>query len=258
MISSTFNFIPHKLSREEQKKIIPKLEEFFKIVTSNKEHYIDSLREELNSEGHNPYFYFDGGILLMELSVEKSDLQIVADALVKSDLRDLPPATYLHHLLKLSIADVDVIDAALHIFDDSTFKVFIPQHALSLNQGNALKFILPRYDSNLYVGKLIDRYNSIDSLETKKEILELLFFASNCKADSFIKTIEVDEDTKPEIKSLLLKLNQIDFGSRTNNNEVYSSTHLEIRERLVRISDEALYELMDLVRKLKQNYICEN
>lgn len=257
MIEETFNFSPHELSKEEQEQLFPKLDEFFEKVIANKEEYIQPLRDELKSTDHNPYFYFDGGVLLIELSKEKSDLQIVADALVKSDLRDLPPKIYVEHLMRLSIAEVDVIDPALHIFDDPTFQVFIPQHAMLLNQGEALKFILPRYDPELYVAKLTKRYEQADSASIKIQILDLLFYASNCKADRFINSVYQDNNEVPEVKNHASKMATMKIESRKQNEKKQAQLRSKIRTTLTRISDEALYELFDLTLDLKTKYTCE-
>lgn len=257
LIKKTFDFSPHELSAEEQQKMFPKLDKFFEKVIANKEEYIQPLRDELQSTGNNPYFYFDGGILLLELSKEPTDLQIVADALVKSDLNDLPPKMYLEHLLLLSIDGADVINSALHIFDEPSFQVFIPQHVLLLNQGESLKFILPRYSSDLYVGKLIKRFDSVDSLSTKNQILDLLFYAGNCEADNFIISINDDENQPDIIRSFASEIMKIKVGRRKINQEKESKTRDQIRSTLTRISDEALHELADLTIELKSSYICD-
>lgn len=257
MIEETFNFSPHELSKEEQQQMFPKLDKFFEKVIANKEEYIQPLRNELQSTDHNPYFYFDGGILLIELSKEKSDLQIVADALVKSDLRDLPPKMYIEHLMRLSVAEVDVIDPALHVFDDPTFQVFIPQHTMLLNQGEALKFILPRYDPELYVTKLTNRFDLADSVTTKIQILDLLFYASNCEADRFINSVYQDKNEVSEVKNHASTMATMKIENRKQNEKKQAQLRSKIRATLTRISDEALYELFNFTLDLKTKYTCE-
>ena len=256
MIEETFNFVPHELSKEEQQNKFPELDKFFEKVITNKEEYIQPLRDELKSMNHNPYFYFDGGILLIELSHEKRDLQIAADALVKADLRDLPPKMYLEHLMRLSMAEVNVIDPALHVFDDPTFQVFIPQHAMLLNQGEALKFILPRYDPSLYVTKLTKRFEQADSVSTKIQILDLLFYASNCEADRFINSVCMDKNEVSKVKNHAATMATMKIESRKQNEKKQEQLRSKIRNSLTRISDEALYELFNITLDLKTKYTC--
>jgi len=193
----------------------------------------------------------------MEISTEPSDLQLIADVLVKSNLKDLPPELYLKHILRLSIKGADVIDAALHIYSDPTFQVFIVQHSLLLNQGECLKFILPRYDSELYVKKLIDTYSKVDSISIKKSIISLLYYSRNCEADSFIKSSLMNNNSK-EIKLLIKNILKQEPRSRQSDKIKYQKIRTEINTVMNRISDEAIYELNELTEKLSKYYKCED
>ena len=256
-VQTVFNFTPSELSKEEQRKIFPKLDKFFNKVISKKTEYLQPLRDELLRNDNNPYFYFDGGILLMEISNDPSDLQLVADALVKTNLKDLVPKLYLQRLLQLSIKGVNVIDAGLHIYSDPTFQVFIVEHSLLLNQGECLKFILPRYDSELYVNKLIDIYSETDSVSTKKSIITLLYYSRSCKADSFIKSTIKNNDSK-EIKALIKNILKLEPKKRKSEKIKYQEIRRKINNVINRISDEAVYELNQLTKELSLNYKCVN
>jgi len=256
-VQTVFNFTPSKLSEKEQQELFPKLDKFFEKVISDKENYLQPLRNELIRNDNNPYFYYDGGILLMEISNEPSDLQLIANALVKSNLKDLSPKLYLHHLLRLSIKGADVIDAALHIYSEPNFQVFIVQHALLLNQGECLKFILPRYDSELYVKKLIDIYSNTNNISTKKSIITLLYYSRNCKADSFIKSSLKNNKSK-EIKLLIKNILKQEPRNRKSDKTEYQKTRNQINTVMNRISDEAIYELNELTEKLSRYYNCED
>ena len=184
-VTKVYNFYPHKMTEEEQQAVFPVLDKFFDMVAKDKDKYLEPLRIELKRDDNDPYFYFDGGLLLLEISQSEKDIQLVADALVKSDLRDIPPKIYLEHTLKLSLKGANVIDAALHILDDSTFTVFIPQHSLTLEYGEGLGFILPRYAPDLYIDKLISKFNQIPSTNKKLTCLDLFIYANCCEADNF-------------------------------------------------------------------------
>jgi hypothetical protein len=205
-VESIFNFSPQELSKKEQEKIFPKLDTLFEKVIDNKEDYIEPLRKELKRNDNNPYFYYDGGILLMEISDEPSDLQLIADALVKTDLKDLSPKMYLYHLMRLSIKGADVIEAALRIDSDPSFQVYIEQHSLLLNQLDCLKFILPRYESEKYVDKLINMYSKADTISTKYAIISLLYYSRNCEADNFINSLKTESK---EIKIFIKKTQKL-------------------------------------------------
>jgi hypothetical protein len=255
-VQSVFNFTPHKLSGEEQKALFPKLDEFFKKIMDDKKQYLPLLRDELRRNDNNPYFYFDGGVLLLEISTDPSDLQLIADALVKCDLRDIPPRIYLQHILRLSVMDANVIDAALHVFDDSKFQVFIEQHVLLLNGGECLKFILPRYNSELYVSQLMQRYAKSDSDTTKYQILELLYYSRNCTADKFLQERLNDSGESKRINNAIKEVLNTKPPNSKDEPKKYNKIRGQIRSQLTRVSDEALEELNELTRELSSLYFC--
>jgi len=255
-VSRIYNFIPHKMTSDEQKALFPKLDKFFDFVKNNKDKYLESLRNELKRDDNNPYFYYDGGLLLMEISQTESDLQLVANALLKSDLNDLPPKIYLEHILRLSLKGANVINAALHILDDSTFQVFIPQHSLTLNYGEALKFILPRYQYDLYLKELISKFQQIKSVKNKITCLDLFIYANCCEADDFLLSLKTDNQQTKEIHDKIDETIKLTTVSQKVNAEEYLKYFEKRKEVLNRISDEAEYELNDLTLKMRKEYKC--
>jgi hypothetical protein len=255
-VEKVFNFYPHKLSAEDQKALYPKLDKFFELVIKGKEKYLEPLRNELRREGNNPYFYFDGGVLLLEISRDPKDIQLVADALVKSDLRDLPGEMYLKHLLSLSLKGADIIDPALHILDDTTFNAFIPQHALTLKYGEGLKFLLPRYQPDLYVGKLISKYRQIIAPDKKLTCIDLFVYANSCQADEFLDAQLKDSQQPTQIQDKITETMKFIKVSKGENEGKYSKLFEERKLILSRISDEAIYELNNVNLKMRKTFKC--
>ncbi|ALI99613.1 hypothetical protein [Rufibacter tibetensis] len=255
-IEKVFNFYPHKLTSEEQKALYPKLDNFFDLVIKDKEKYLEPLRTELRSEGNNPYFYFDGGVLLLEISRDPKDIQLAADALVKSDLKDLPGDMYLQLLLSLSLKGADIIDPALHILDDTTFNAFIPQHVLTLKYGEGLKFLLPRYKPDLYVGKLISKYEQIRAPDKKLTCIDLFVYANSCQADEFLETQLQDSQQPRIVQEKISETIKIAKVSRSENGNKYSKLFDERKRILSRISDEAIYELNNVTLKMRKTFKC--
>lgn len=255
-VAKVFDFFPHEMTGDEQEAVIPKLDVFFDMVIKNKNKYIEPLREELKRNDNNPYFYFDGGLLLLEISKRKEDIQLAADAFVKSDWRDFGGQVYLERLLIMSLKGANVIDAALHILDDTTFTAFIPQHALTLDYGKGLEFILPRYAPDLYIDKLISKFNLIPLTNKKLTCLNLFFYANCCKADDFLNSLT--EETQPEdIKNYTTKLLKQISVLRSNNKQNYVRLFEKRKKVLRRISDEAIYELNDVTLKMRKTFKCD-
>ncbi|WP_299989491.1 hypothetical protein [uncultured Pontibacter sp.] len=255
-VEKVFNFYPHKLTSEEQKALYPKLDKFFELVINDKEKYIEPLRNELRREGNNPYFYFDGGVLLLEISQEPKDIQLVADALVKADLRDLPGDIYLKHLLSLSLKGADIIDPALHVLDDTTFYAFIPQHVLTLNYGEGLKFLLPRYQPELYIDKLISKYEQITSTDKKLTCIDLFIYANSCQADKFLDAQLMDSKQPKQLHDKIAETLKLTKVSRSENSNKYNKLFEERKLVLSRISDEAIYDLNKVTLRMRKTFKC--
>jgi hypothetical protein len=255
-VQKVFNFYPHKLTSEEQKALYPKLDQFFELVIKDKEKYLEALRNELRREDNNPYFYFDGGVLLLEISSDPKDIQLVADALVKADLRDIPGRIYLTHLLSLSLRGADIIDPALHILDDTTFSAFIPQHVLLLKYGEGLQFLLPRYEPDLYVSKLISKYEQINAPDKKITCIDLFVYANSCKADEFLLAQLKDSLQPSQIHDKISETLKLTKVSRSQNDQRYSKLFEQRKLILNRISDEAIHELNSVTLKMRKTFKC--
>ena len=255
-VSKVFDFFPHQMTSEEQEAVIPKLDKFFNMVIKDKKKYIEPLREELRRNDNNPYFYFDGGLLLLEISKSKEDIQLVADAFVKIDSRDIDGQVYLERLLIMSLKGANVIDAALRVLDDTAFFAFIPQHFLTLKYGDGLMFILPRYMPDLYIDKLISKFNSTPSINVKRSCLILFVLANCCKADDFLKALT--DDSQPEvIRTDVDKLLKGMSVQNSNNEKKYANLFKKRQKVLTRISDEAMYEFLPISMEMKKFYKCD-
>jgi len=255
-VSKVFNFYPHKMTVEEQKAVIPALDGFFHKVIKNKDKYLEPLRKELKRNDNNPYFYYNGGILLLEISQDIKDIQLISDALVKSNLKDLPPDIYLRHLLRLSMMGADVIDAALHILDEPSFSVFIPQHSLLLEYGSGLAFILPRYLPDLYMDKFISKFNSVSSTKNKLTCLDLFIYANCCKADAFLRSL-TDGAQPEEIRTKAANILKIATVSRKRDDKKYAQLFEDRKKALTRLSDEALHESIKITMDMRKFFECE-
>lgn len=245
------------MTAAEQKASLPALDKFFNMVIKDKDKYLEPLRKELKRNDNNPYFYYDGGILLFEISQNKEDLQLIADALVKADTRDIPPDMYLQHILRLSIKGANVIDAALHILDDTTFKAFIPQHFLLLEYGTGLGFILPRYAPDLYMDKLIAKFNAVPSTSKKLTCMNLFLYANCCKADSFLNSL-TDGNQPKEIRDKAAVLLDQTSISKKRDDKKYAQLFEKRKNVLTRISDEAMDESMKITMDMRETYKCDD
>lgn len=254
-IDSIYNFKPSKLSDKEQESKFPALDKFWEKVKGDTAKYLPELRFELMQAGHNPFFYYDGSGLLLSVSGTKSDKELAVQSIAKCDLDDISQKIYVSTLNKLAQEDIDVTTAAVKILQDDKFSFFIPQHAMTFNQGYCLTYMLLPQKNNSYVDTLISKFPTL-SITAKKSIITTLWFNYSCKGDNFLKLVMTDQAIEKEVREYAKKI--MASTKLTKDHQDYlkmiGKEHLnEMREfALQRFSDEAIGEL-DLTTRVLRN-----
>lgn len=258
-IDSIYNFKPSKLSSKEQETKFPALDKFWDKIKSDTAKYLPLLRYELNQAQHNPFFYYDGSALLLSLSQATTDKELAAQTIAKCDLDDISQKIYVTTLNKLAQDGINITLAAVKILYDDKFSFFIPQHAMTFNQGYCLTYMLLPQKTNHYIDTLISIFQTV-STTSKKSIITTLWFAYSCKGDNFLKSIITNKITDKEVRDYAKKI----MGYTTLNKDqkeyvkMIGKEHLtEIREMsLQRFSDEAIAELDMTTRVLRSEKDC--
>jgi hypothetical protein len=259
-IDKTYNFHPHKLSRAEQEKIFPSLDTFFFKVKSDTAKYLPLLRQELISNDHYPYFYYDGSHLLMMESKSNSDHKICADAFAKTNIKDLSPKEYVSLLSYLSSHDINVTKAAVKILEDSTFSFFIPQHVFNFMQGYCLTYCLLPLSPNLYMDTLISIFKQTKDIQVQKSIITTIWFSNSCAGDEFLRSRNANNSLSIEVSDYAKRLlgNTKTSGEEKKYYKARNQEDLvEIRKSgLSRFSDEAIDDLDFVTKTWREKYPC--
>jgi hypothetical protein len=258
-VDNVYNFAPHKLTKAEQEKKIPTLDVLWNKVKSDTSKNLPLLRNELNKPNHNPYFYYDGAVLLYSLSDTKNDKTMAANAIANCDLSDIPPEAYVGILNEFSKDGIDVTKAAIKILNDTAFTFFLPQHAMYFNQGECLAYMLLPEKKEFYVDTLIFLFKSVNS-NSQKSILYTLWFTYSCKGDSLIKASVNDKTISKDVSNYakdMMKSPELPNEIKEQIKSLDKSKIDELRKKsLTRFSDEALDELMLSTLALRKNENC--
>lgn len=259
-IDRIYTFKPGKLSDKEQETKLPALDGFWDKVKSDTTKYLPQLRYELSQALHNPFFYYDGSALLLSLSQAYTDKELAVKAMAKCDLDDISPKAFVTMLSRLAQEGIDVTLAAIKILNDDQFSFFIPQHAMTFNQGYCLTYMLLPQKTNHYVDTLISKFPTVSTV-SKKSIITTLWFAYSFKGDDFIKSIMVNQSTVREVSEYAKRI--MGNTKLTKDQKQYlkmiGKENLEvIREMsLQRFSDEAIEELDMTTRVLRTDKSCQ-
>ncbi len=250
-VSKTYDFSPHTLSQAEIDKKSKVLDLFWSDAKNNKDEILPILRKELEENYHKPFFYYNGASLLLSLSEATADKELFLRSIVKADLNDLQHKDYLYRVQKLAVEGYDTSEAAFHILKYPSFKIFIPQHTLTLGQEYSLLYMLFPTNESFYLEKLISRLQTETDEVAVKSLLLCLWYTvtekGNLAIESFIKRNQANPGLIQHAQSLLARNKTI---PRSDNIESYKVIKEQRNIALSSISDEALYELNDYTKDM--------
>ena len=256
-INAVYDFSPGKLTREEQNKKIPLMDDFWNKVKADTAKYLPQLRTELQIDGNPKFFYFEGGQLLLSLSKSVSDKQIVLDGVLKSDLNDIDRRTLVSTLNYLAKSKLNTTAAALKILDDKEFQFFLPEHSFYFNQSYCLTYSLLPTNPNFYLTALTNRFKEEKDVKTKKSIVTFLWFANTCDGNEFLKGLITDKTLDKEIVDYTDDLLRRKFKREKYCKELESMSFDDLIKVQTastnRMSDEAIYELDYITKLLRRN-----
>ena len=258
-VDNIYNFSPSKLTKSEQEKKLPALDRLWSNVKADTSKNLPLLRNDLNAGNHNPYFYFDGAMLLLSLSKNDYDKTLAANAIAKCDLADIDEEEYVTTLNRLSNSGVNVTKAAIKILKDTSFEFFLPQHAMYFRQGECLTYMLLPQKSEFYIDTLISMFKSVNQ-NSQKSILHVFWYSYTCKGDSLINAVIQDRAISTEVVTFakdLVRSPNLTHDIKKQIKAIGKNQVDEFRRKaLQRFSDEALDELMISTLALRESVNC--
>jgi hypothetical protein len=249
-IQQTYNFQPHLLSSTEITAKSAVLDQFWTKAKAQPSLYVPALRQELGDFNNPPFFLYDGSALLLSLSDTPADRKAALAAMSRSDLRDVQQKDYFLQVHRLATLNENTTAAAFHILEQPKFKVFIPQHVLTLGQNYVLIYMLLPADPDYWLQPALDRLKTEHDPTAQQSLLMLLWYAQTDAADQAISEFAGDA-SKPSAsqtyaKQLAGSKNKIGSKERSQAaNSTEAALRQKRRERLKAVSDEALIDLDD-------------
>lgn len=249
-VQQTYNFQPHLLTHEQISQKSGLLDQFWTKAKADPSHYIPALRQELADLQNPPYFLYDGSMLLLSLSNDAADRKIVLAAVANCDLRDVTAKDYFLQVHQMANLNEDTTAAAFHVLQQPDFKVFIPEHSLTLGQNYALVYLLLPTNQDYWLQPAIDRLKVERDSSAQQSLLLLLFYAQTDKADQAISAFASDNSRPQAARTYAQKLEHREgaVGAKQQTEALkYTEATLrqKRRERLKAVSDEALIDLDD-------------
>jgi hypothetical protein len=258
-VVSVYNFCPHNLDDKQLQEKSNELDRFWDKVKTNKSTLLPFLRAELCDFTNNTFFLYDGSQLLLSLSSDPADKKIALNAIPRADLRDVQNTAYLYSVHQFAREGLNATAAALRILDYPRFFAYVPEHALEVDQGLALLFMLLPIPDHLYVAAAVERLRWERSDTSAKSLLHLLWYSVTDKGDSAIAMYANDPQKPKSAREVAKELQSRKKFFSPSPSMMFASTDISSlkKERskiMQRISDEALYELKDVTEKIRIAY----
>jgi hypothetical protein len=264
---SVYSFQPHTLTADEITAKSKELDKFWDMVEADPPRYLLLLRQALADATNPSFFFYDGSKLLLSLSSEREDQEIALQAIPRGDLRDIQHRDYLTTVAQLAHLGHDTSGAAFKILEEPEFQVIVPQHALTIGQDFALIYMLLPASEGYYVNKAADMLSEIGEPTAQKSLLRLLWYTVTDAGDRAIETVVKNDDFQSDVREMAKDLTAA-TSSLQREPKVPKKLRKAVkefvpkgsdfarikeirRERLNRLSDEALYELDDLTMLLR-------
>lgn len=246
-----YSFEPHKLQHAALQAKSDQLDQFWTMAKADPANTLPLLRRELETPSNSAFFFYDGSKLLLVLSKERADQALALRSIAKADLQAIQPTDYVRTVQRLASQGLDTREAAFRILAFPDFKVFIPQHSLTLGQDYCLITMLFPMDEALFVPDLAARLAAESNLQTQKSLLLALWYTVTPAGDAALKAFVNNPNAQPDAvtyaKTLMGRTADLRFLSLSSA----QSLREERRKVMQRpISDEALIEFEQLTGKL--------
>lgn len=246
-VVALYSFSPHTLSPSAMEAKSKELDVFWNAVKAGGPGRLDDLRQELGRSDAGPFFSYDGAKLLLSLSNRKEDRSLALTAMTRADLQDLQHDDYFLTVHSFAVDELDTTEAAFKILGDDSFKVFIPQHYLTLNQEMCLLYLLLPTQESFFLEKAERRLFAEKSVTAQKSLLSLLADTVTKSGDAAIGRFAASTDQPHESRvyanKILSATKEMESATITGfSTASYESLKQQQRKLFARVSDEALDE----------------
>jgi hypothetical protein len=254
-IVGLYNFHPAKLDDAGRKAKSAEMDKFWKDVKADPDHELPLLRVELRDTSNPAFFMTDGSQLLLALSKKPDDRNLAINAMSRCDLSDVDNGVYFSTLLDLAVEGFDTTPAVMHMLDYPKFAVPVPMHAMTLDQGLSLIYVLVQMDTGKWIPE-VERRFAVEKDETAlKSLLALFFFMQTPETDRLIASTADDrtrsEATRKEAQEYQ-KEAQDALKEKTGVKGTESSIRAARKKRLHAVSDEALDDVTGMTIRIIQ------
>lgn len=246
LVVDTYDFVPHELSDAEQARKSDELDRFWSQIGEMGPDGLDGLRSALETPGYEPFFYFDGAMLLKSKSKTPDDRQRILNAMKYTDLRSIDQTSYFRVVHELAVDGYDTTEAAFKILEQGQFTVVVPAHALTLEMPVALLYMVLPMQEEMWMARAQSEFSRATSESSQEALALLIGQAATPEGDVVLRRFAEDPRTSMSMKAYvgsLLNLDESpDLGALNLPAGSYKRLKEKQREVFRTVSDESLHD----------------
>lgn len=254
-VIAVYDFHPHAVSNSVRAQKSSEMDTFWSEVKEHKDADLPLLRAELARPDAPPFFRMDGAQLLLSLSSRPSDQAIAVSVMSTADLSDVTPAAYFYAVHHLSMQGADTTAAALHILDDPSFVVYIPQHAMTLHASDCLLFLLLPVDPSKWLAAVRQKLPGSSNSDVAQALVTLIFYAQTPESDAALHSIAANTALPDSVRKIARNWEQAASEAYKHKVDV-PGDEAQVREarrqRLNAVSDESIDDVQEMTMRLVQ------
>ena len=254
-VMALYDFHPKTVTSAVRAQKSNDMDAFWNEVKQYPQADLPLLRAELANAHLPSFFRMDGAQLLLSLSSSPADRALAASAMSTADLSDVTPSAYFYSIHQLSMQEVDTTAAALHILDDPTFIVSVPQHAMTLHASDCLLFVLLPIDPSKWLSAVSRRIAVAKEPESLKALVTLVFYAQTSEGDRLLDSIAHNTALPDTARKQATDWKRAANEAYKHKVDV-SGNEAQVREarrqRLSAVSDEAIDDVQQMTIRLVQ------
>ena len=143
LVDSTYGFKPSALDQAQQTLKSKGMDEFWASVRSRSSELLPCLRAALATRTNDPFFEFDGSMLLVSLDSSRAAKALQVAALDRVDLADVDPATVIRLAAQRALEGFDTspVGANWLALPDSVAKYFVAPHSMWVHKMEGAIFL---------------------------------------------------------------------------------------------------------------------
>jgi hypothetical protein len=200
-LEKTYDYLPADVDKSVREAGAKKTDRFAEFVGSDLEKHLPLLREALGDKDRNAFFYYDGSALLIKHSPTRADYAIAVDAIRRCRLQDVAPEAYFSFAHEICQQDVDAYPIVVKMLENPEFGFELPQHAMRVQQRDAVLLCLTAQGEDRWVARLAARLEREKDPLATHTILSCLAAAVAPEAKAALKRFIEREDADPGLQA---------------------------------------------------------